>query len=78
MSRHLAGPRRALRCGSRFVQWFLKVFPPPGGPGKWGADQRLAQAGQRRQETEGSKDPEPTAEDVLAQLDREAEEDAEE
>ena len=39
MSRHLAGPRRALRCGSRFVHWFLKAFPPPGGPGKWGADQ---------------------------------------
>ena len=39
--RPTAGPRRALRCGSRFVQSFLKVFPPPGGPGKWGADQKV-------------------------------------
>ena len=37
--RPFAGPRRALRCGSRFVHSFLKVFSPPGGPGKWGADQ---------------------------------------
>jgi len=39
--RPFAGPRRALRCGSRFVHSFLKVFSPPGGPGKWGADQDL-------------------------------------